>query len=159
MDAPKRPRVQIVLWSSQLHCIFKHTHRQLLVATPKTSEALESPCSPPTHRAAPLPSLIHPHQGPECLLSLSALHYLLSFRVPCSSLWGHLVFGVGCFFRGVQDVLYSVLPCRVKTCFSRVTLLTSWPLIDWINACRDQQCGSSSPIQLTLACAWLTVFQ
>ncbi len=51
-----------------------------------TRGALESPCSPPTLPAAPLPSLIHPHQGPECLLSLSAPHYLLSFRVPCSPL-------------------------------------------------------------------------
>lgn len=63
-----------------------------------TGEAWESSCSPPILPAAPLPSLIHPHQGPECLLSLSAPHCLLSFRVPCSPLWGHLVFGVGVFF-------------------------------------------------------------
>lgn len=107
-----------------------------------TGEAWESPCSPPILPAAPLPSLIHPHQGPECLLSLSAPHCLLSFRVPCSPLWGHLVFGVGFFFfspssKGVQGILYSDLFCKVKVCFSGVTLLTSWPLIDWINARRD----------------------
>lgn len=136
-----------VSWSSELHCILNAE-----VATSTTGEALESPSSPPTLPAAPLPSLIHPYRGPECLLSLSAPHYLVSFRVPCSPLWGHLVFRVRVFW-GVQGVLYSGPFCNVKAWFSRVTLLTSWPLIDWINACGDHQRRF-----LLLVCAFLTVF-
>lgn len=54
------------------------------------------------------------------------------------------------FCEGVQCLLYSGQFCKVKACFSGVTLLTSWPLIDWINACRDQWCGAFFLTQLTL---------
>lgn len=106
-------QLQTVSGSSESHCIFKRTHVGTNTCKcTTTGEALESPSSPPTPPAAPLPSLIHPHQGPECLLSLSAPHYLLSFRVPCSPLWGHLVFGVGGFFGGCEA--FSIAACSVK---------------------------------------------
>lgn len=66
-------------------------------------EGFRSPCSPLT--LPPLPSLIHPRQGPECLLSLSspALHPL--FQGPMFPFVRPSGFGGRRFFGGARHSL------------------------------------------------------
>lgn len=83
----------------------KHKYKCSLV-----TGGFKSPCSPLT--LPPLPSLIHPHRGPECLLSLSSPALPPLFQGPVfpfvrpSGFWGRR------FFWGCKA--FSIAACSAK---------------------------------------------